>query len=156
MELLIVLSPERKSREAMQFSIAHAKEKNLSIKAVYVVEESITKAVEKEMAETGFIGDKPGSEVTTALNKDHKTRGEKILADFKQLALKFGLAVKTEIKAGFYARVCEELANASLVSEIIFISRKRGFIDKLFGVDEVKQFKSAIDKPVHSYLSEIN
>lgn len=156
MELLIVLSPERKSGEAMQFSVAYAREKNLSLNVVYVVEESITKAVEKEMSEIGFIGDKPGSEVTTALIREYEARGQKILLAFKDLAQKFGLAVKTEIRAGFYIQLCEELAAQSLVSEIIFITRKKGFMDKLFGVDEVKQFKNVVGKPVHSYLSEIN
>jgi len=156
MELLVIMSPERRSQEAIHFAVAQAAEQKMSLKAVYVIEESILKAVEKELAEIGFIGDKPGHEVSAALQKEHESRGQKVLDEISKESAKHNVSVTTEIVTGYYFRVCDELAASSAVGAVVVIDLKKGFFKKIFSTDEIKLLESSCHKPVYSYISEGN
>ena len=152
MELVIVLSPERRSKQALEFAVRRACEAKLTLRVVYVLEESIIKAVERELAEIGFIGDKPGHEVAEALQKEHTSRGQKIIDELGRLAKVQNVSLEQEFVTGYYCQVCDEFARKNFVAELVLVSLKRGFLQKIFSSDELKQVAACCHKPIHTFL----
>jgi len=152
-QVLLIMTPGRQSTEALHWCLHHVKEKNKTLKVIYVVDEGMTLQLEESIAETGFIGDKPGEELKESLDKEYFERGKKILEQVEKQARTFQAPCKTELKRGSYLDICEKEAGEELVDILVVTEKKEGFFKKLFEGTESHQLKGRVCCEIKVYQS---
>ncbi len=150
-KILLILSQGRNSSDVVTQALRLASEPHSMLHVVYVVDQDMAKQVERDLAETGFIGDKPGEGVTSALQAEYVQRGLKILEDIRKKAANANVAIEAETRHGIFLDVCEEMGNAPEVEVLVFSPRKEGFFKKMFEGSEISKLKGRVRAAIKTY-----
>ena len=152
-KILLVMTPGRQSTEALHFALHKAKEAKGTLKVAYIIDREMTQDLQNNLAEIGFIGDRPGEELSDALNKEYHARGKKVLEEVEKQARTFKVPVESELKEGSYLEICGELCRKEDASLLVITEKKDSFLKKVFEGSEAKKLKDRISCEIKVYQS---
>lgn len=152
--ILLIITPGRQSTEALHWCLHKAKELQHNLKVIYAVDNEMTNEIEQSIADTGFIGEKPGEELKTALEKEFYERGKSVLTEIERQGVTFQCPLKTELKTGSYFEICEQEANKEEVDLLVVLEKKVSFLKKIFKGPELDDLRERISCEVKVYQAD--
>lgn len=152
-KILLMITPGRQSTEALHFALHKAKDIKGTLKVLYVIDNEMTQDLQNNLAEIGFIGDKPGEELSDALNKEYLARGKKVLEEVEKQARTFQVPVEAELKTGSYLDICEEEVRKETPALLVATEKKDSFLKKVFEGTEAKRLKDRVSCEIKIYPS---
>lgn len=144
--ILYVLSPQRESKEALDWSIEQSKSDSLEIFFLYIVDEELTKDIENCLSEKGFVGEKTGHELGKALNDEYLKRGEEKIKELISVVKENGIKTNGEVVKGNYFNICNQYVKKNDL--LLIINKKRSFIGKLILKSESEELKLMIQNEI--------
>ncbi|MBI4412561.1 MAG: universal stress protein [Deltaproteobacteria bacterium] len=152
-KILLIITPGRQSTEALHYALHKAKETKGTLKVVYIIDREMTQDLQNNLAEIGFIGDRPGEELSDALNKEYHARGKKVLEEVEKQARTFQVPVESELKTGSYLDICEEEVRKETPTLLVATEKKDSFLKKVFEGSETKRLKDRVSCELKVYQS---
>lgn len=145
---LLALSTTEYSKEAIDYAIDLARNKEAELKAMFILDSSVPGTVFENLTDIGFIGDKPSTELKEAISKEYEERAKEVLREIKEQAKKSGVPCETLLEEGDFTEKCLE-AIARFSADMIILNRsRRSYFSRLF-------FGSAVDSLLRQAPCEI-
>lgn len=118
--VLLVISTTRESPKTIQYALKRVKELKARLVALCVIDTTLPSSILQKLADSGFVGDKPGEEVYSQILQEYNQRAEKKLQEISGAAERDGILVRTILRQGDLVSEClraieEEKAYAVIV-----------------------------------------
>lgn len=123
-QILLVISPNRHSTEALHWSMHKAKETGRTVRIGYVINGS---------------GDHTGSPLLEAVERQCRT---------------FQAPFETVKREGDYLKICQELGAEADVDTLVFIEKGSSFLKKWFYEPEIKKILGNLSCEVKAYPAD--
>lgn len=120
-KILLIITPERQSTEALHWCLHKAKQADKSIEIVCVID--------KEFHE--------------------KVKG--VIEEVEKQCRSFNVSYETDIKLGNYLEVCESLAREKKVDVMVVTEKKPPILKKIFECSEVKKLRERVSCEIKVY-----
>ena len=142
-KVLLVLSSSGASEEAVDFAVARAKNDGAGLIALYLLETGAAGQVFETFSDSGFIGEKPSSELSESITKEYRQRGYEELGKVQIKAMEEGVDFEPLMEEGDFAYKVLKLIEATGASVAVLVkSKKRRSLFKYFSralAEEVKE-----------------
>ncbi|TAN61647.1 universal stress protein [bacterium] len=139
--VLIALSSSGTPDEAISFAVERARKDNTGVVALYLLDTDLSKEASDAFTDSGFIGDKPSSELSESLMREYRQRGYEELGRVQVKAMEAGVAFEPLMEEGeFVANILDNIIKYNIQCAVI-IGRRKNVILKYFSrslADEVK------------------
>ena len=122
--VLLVLSTTRESPKTVAYALRRTKELGGKLAILCVIDTQLPSSIQEKLADSGFVGDKPGQEVYAQILKEYKQRGEKKLSEVLETARKEGLQVQASLREGDLVEECLTAIDQENAS-VVIIGRKK-------------------------------
>lgn len=124
MRFVIVLSTVGQPAEVIESAVEFAATKEAELAAVFIMDETVPAAIFEKLTDIGFIGEKPGTELESAVSAEYRRQAEETLAEVERVAEAAGVALTKEIVAGDFVEKSLEVV-ARYAADTLIIARTR-------------------------------
>lgn len=140
MNFVLALTTVEQAPEAVEAAIDFAVAKKAKLFAVFILDETVPTAIFEKLTDIGFIGEKPGAELESAVSLEYRRQAISTLAEIEGLAEAKGVDCETEIIEGDFMDKCLEIAAKYTADTLIIVRTRQSFLSRLFagtGIDEL-------------------
>ncbi|HEY4706914.1 MAG TPA: universal stress protein [Thermodesulfobacteriota bacterium] len=131
-KVLLVLSSQTRSDEAVDFAVKRAKEEKAMLVALYLLEAGAANEAFDTFSDIGFIGDKPSAQVSEAIMKEMRQRGYEELGRVQIKAMEEGVAFEPLLEDGEPVSVALSAIESMGITTAVLVKRKRRAFFKYF------------------------
>jgi nucleotide-binding universal stress UspA family protein len=140
MRFVMVLTTAGQPVEAISSAVEFAASNKAELTVVFILDETVPSAIFEKLTDIGFIGEKPGTELESAVSAEYRRQAEETLDEVRRVADNIGIAVATEIVSGdFVDRSLEVVAKHA--ADMLIVARSRqSWLSRLLtrtGVDDL-------------------
>ncbi len=139
MRFLMVLSTVGQSAEAIEAAVDFAAAKQASLAVVFVMDEMVSEAIFEKLTDIGFIGEKPGTELESAVNAEYRRQAEEALAEVGRTADERGVTVTSEITEGEFLDKSLDAVAKYAADTLIIIRTRESWLARTFGSTSVSE-----------------
>jgi len=122
--ILLVISTTRESPRTIDYALRRAQELKGKLVALCVIDTALPNSIVEKLADSGFVGDKPGEEVYAEIMEEYEQRGEKKLAEIVEAARKNVIPAKGVLKKGDLIEECLKAAQEEKAA-VVIVGRKK-------------------------------
>lgn len=140
--ILLVLTTSRQSPKTIELAINEAKAQSAKLHVLFMVESETPDNIFSRLTNTGFIGEKPSHEISSAIMDEYQKRAEAMIKEVEQMSEAAGLQVSSRLKGGDFVSCCMNEISVMAVNKVILTRKRRSSISRyLFGspVDRLKK-----------------
>jgi len=140
MNFVLALSTTEQAPEAIASAIDFSLAKGAKLHAVFVLDATVPRAIFDKLTDIGFIGEKPGTELESAVAAESRRQAEATLAEVKRAAEAKGIDCGTEIVEGDFIDKSLEAAAKYAADTLIIVRTRRSFLSRLLagtGIDNL-------------------
>ena len=102
-DILLALSPSRRSRETVERALELAKSEETGILLVFVVEEDTPNKIASYISDRGFMGEKASDIFKKSLLEEYRERGREEIASLEDRCRREGIPMKGRLRHGAFA-----------------------------------------------------
>jgi len=147
-KFLLALSTTKYSKEAIDYAIDLAKQKEAELKVVFILDSNVPGTIFENLTDIGFIGDRPSTDLKEAISNEYFEQAKQVIVEIKDQSNEMGVECETFLEEGDFGYKCLE-SIARLSADMIILTRsRRSFFSKLF-------FGSAVDALLRQAPCEI-
>jgi len=129
--VLVLVPPDRQVTRAIAAALDLASERRAGLMAAVVIDVDASDRLSDRMTDVGFLGEKMTGQVSETLAREHRVRGEALLAEIAEQARARGIECRTSIEAGDPGEVCRHLIATADVVAAIIVAEKRSWIARI-------------------------
>ena len=133
MQFLMVLSTVGQPAEAIEAAVDFAAAKQASLAVVFVLDETVSEAIFEKLTDIGFIGEKPGTELESAVSAEYRRQAEEALAEVGRIADERDVTVTSEITAGEFLDKSLDAVAKYAADTLIIIRTRQSWLARTFG-----------------------
>ncbi len=133
MRFLMVLSAVGQSTEAIEAAVDFAAAKQASLAVVFIMDEMVAEAIFEKLTDIGFIGEKPGTELESAVSAEYRRQAEEALAEVGRIAKERGVTVTSEITEGEFLDKSLDAVAKYAADILIMIRTRQSWLARTFG-----------------------
>ncbi len=148
LNILLVVSTTRDSPKTVTYAVKRVKELNGRLIVLCVIDTSMAHSIQGKLADSGFVGDKPGEELYQKILEEYKQRGEKKLAEVAQAAHQEGIEAETILREGDLAQECLEFIEQKQVYAVIVGRKKTSKLSQFIFGSPIKVIEKNAPCPV--------
>lgn len=152
--LLLVISTTRESPKTISYALKRAKELGGSLTVLCVIDTELPASIMNKLADTGFVGDKPGEEIYTKILNEYGLRGQKKLDEIAFMAREQGVGVKTVLKKGDLVEECLAAIDREKTQAVIIGRKKMSKLSQFIFGSPIKQIQENAPCPVEVIAEE--
>jgi nucleotide-binding universal stress UspA family protein len=131
MQMVMVLSTVSQTPEAMASAIEFARSKRAELAVVFIMDATVRSAIFDKLTDIGFIGEKPGEELESAVGAEYRRQAEAAVAEVKRAAGRAGITVTAEIVEGDFVEKSLEAVAKYAADSLIITRSRRSFLSRL-------------------------
>lgn len=146
--VLLVISTTRESPKTIDYALKRVKELKGRLIVLCVIDTKLPTSIMEKLADTGFVGDKPGTEVFSQILEEYKQRGEKKLAEISEAAKKEGISVKTVLEQGDLVDECLKAIDKEKAYVVIVGKKKMSKLSQFIFGSPIKLIEKNAKCPV--------
>lgn len=150
-KVLLIVSQNRQSTEGFHWALHTCKESERSLKMVYVVDCETTDTIQESLAASGTVGDKPGADLSQALNKEYAERAKTVISEMEKQCRTFQVPFESKITEGNYLEQVAQEAGDAEVDLLVVTEKKKSFFARLFEGSESKNIAARINCELKVY-----
>ncbi len=140
MNFVLVLSASGQAPEAIGAAIEFTRSRDAKLAVVFILDETVPAAIFDKLTDIGFIGEKPGIELESAVGAEYERQAQETLREIERLAGEEKVSVTTEmVQGGVVEKSLEAVAHHT--ADILIIARNRQtFLSRVLansGTDEL-------------------
>jgi hypothetical protein len=128
---LLLVPADRQVTGAIAKALAVATERRLDLVAAVVVDTGDADRLSARMMDVGVLGEKISDQVSAALTREHRLRGEAVLAEVAEQAQARGVRCETRLEIGDPGDVCRRLVESEDVRVAVLVVEKRSWIGRV-------------------------
>ncbi|MCK4738459.1 MAG: universal stress protein [Deltaproteobacteria bacterium] len=147
-KVMLILSTSRTSTEAVNFAVKKAKALGGGLLALYIIESELTDELFDRFTDIGFIGDKPSTELTMAVQKEYRQRGYEEVGRVQVLAMEEGIDFDALTIDGDFTKVALQVIDERDIGLVVAVKRKLSFLKRYFS-------RSVVDELTESATCEV-
>ncbi len=147
-KFLLALSTTKYSKEAIDYAIDLAKQKEAELKVIFILDSNVPGTVFEKLTDIGFIGDKPSTDLQEAISNEYADQAKKVLVEIKDQSSEMGVECQTYLEEGDFGSKCLESIARFSADMIILARSRRSFFSRMF-------FGSAVDSLLRQAPCEI-
>lgn len=146
--VLLVLSTTRESPKTVAYALRRTKELGGRLVILCVIDTRLPASIQEKLADSGFVGDKPGQDVYVQILQEYKQRGEKKLAEVAEAARREGLDATTALREGDIVEECLSAIDRENVSVVIIGKKKISKLSQFIFGSPIKLLEKNAKCPV--------
>ncbi len=150
-KILLIVSQDRHSTEALHWALHTCKESGRSLKVVYIIDCDTTNEMQESLASGGLVGDRPGLDLSVALNKEYAERAKTVITEMEKQCRTFPTPCETKIIEGPYLDLLEKEAALPEVDILVITEKKKSFFKNIFEGGESKDVAARINCELKVY-----
>ncbi len=139
--ILLVLTSTVTSDEALQYAVSRAKKDGVTLVALYLLTTGPADAVFESFTDTGFIGDRPTTELSEAIMKDFRQRGYDELGRVQIKAMEEGVDFEPMMEQGDVLGNVLKVVDSMNIGVAILVRKKKRPLFRYFSVSIVDEIK---------------
>lgn len=146
--VLLVISTTRESPRTIGYALRRVEELKAKLAILCVIDTDLPSSILNKLADSGFVGDKPGEEVYGKILEEYKQRGERKLIEIAEAAKKAGLEVKTILREGDLVGECLSAIEREKARLVIVGKKKASKLSQFIFGSPIKQIEQNARCPV--------
>jgi len=131
-KVLLVLSSQIRSDEAMDFAVKRARDDKAMLVALYLLAAGTASEAFDTFSDIGFIGDRPSTQVSEAIMKEMRQRGYEELGRVQIKAMEEGVAFEPLVEDGEPVTAVLSAIESMGITTAVLVKRKRRAFFKYF------------------------
>jgi len=140
MRIVMVLSSVGQPLEAIVAAMEFAAAKEAELAAVFIMDETVPAAIFEKLTDIGFIGEKPGTELESAVSAEYRRQAEETLSEMQRSATEVGVSLTTEIVAGDFVEKSLEVVAKYAADTLIIVRTRQSWLARMLartGTDDL-------------------
>ena len=140
MNFVLALTTVEQAPEVVDAALDFASAKKAKLFAVFILDESVPAAIFEKLTDIGFIGEKPGAELESAVSLEYRRQAMTTLTEIEGLAEAKGVDCETGVVEGDFMDKCLEVVAKYAADTLIIVRTRRSFLSRLLagtGIDEL-------------------
>ena len=151
--VLLVMASTDASDEAIEYAVSLAQKNSAGVSAVYLLHTGPVREAFDAFTDTGFIGDKPSSEVSESLMRAYRQRGYEELGRVQIKAMEAGVEFEPLLEEGeLQSRVLEFIERRGAIAVVLV--KKKGRLAGYFSKSPVEELKKRTSIEVTVFETE--
>ncbi len=146
--ILLVLSTTRESPRTIDYAFKRVQELKGNLVALCVIDTSLAASIQEKLADSAFIGDKPGEDVYQKILEEYKQRGERKLKEIEDAAQKHHISIKTILREGDIVKECLDTIDQVKAFAVIIGRKKRSKLSQFIFGSPIKLIEKNAKCPV--------
>ncbi len=131
MNFVLALSTAEQAPEAIASAIEFASAKKAKLFTVFILDSTVPAAIFDKLTDIGFIGEKPGTDLESAVSAEYRRQAKATLAEVKREAEGAGVECATEIVEGDFIDKAVAAAAKHAADTLIIVRTRRSFLSRL-------------------------
>ncbi|MEK6532047.1 MAG: universal stress protein [Deltaproteobacteria bacterium] len=140
-KILLVLTSAGTPDEAISYAVDRARKDGVTLVALYILTTGPADSVFESFTDTGFIGDKPTTELSEAIMKDFRQRGYEELGRVQIKAMEEGVDFEPMMEQGDVLGNVLKVVDAMDIGAAILVRKKKKPLFKYFSISVVDEIK---------------
>lgn len=139
-KILLALSLTQQTQEGVNLAIELAGKKGAKLYVLFVLDSNVPDTIFEKLTDIGFIGEKPSSELRSAVAKQYRGEAEKQLDDIAKSAVRMNVECDVLLEEGDFTEKTLEAVAKFAVDMLVLTRTRRSALSKLFmgsGVDRL-------------------
>ena len=128
---VLVLSTTEQAPEVIASAIDFSLAKGAKLFAVFVLDSTVPTAIFDKLTDIGFIGEKPGAELESAVSAEYRRQAAATLAEVKQAADAQGVECEVEAVEGDIVDNSLEAVARHAADTLIIVRTRKSFMSRL-------------------------
>ena len=141
--VLLILSASRMSTACADDAVDAAEREHSELVVLFILDAVHALDVQDRLADTGFLGKAPSGRFLLAVRREHKRRGDVVLAEIAAEAERRGIPCRTEFVEGDFLTRSLEAARKESAAVIFVAKRDRPAISRLVSGSEAQELKES-------------
>lgn len=129
-KVVLALSTLEVGPEAVAAAIEFSRVRGAKLFAVFVLDSTVPTAIFDKLTDIGFIGEKPGAELESAVSGEYRRQAAAILAEIKQIADDAGVECLGEIVEGDFVDKSLEAVARYAADTLIIVRTRKSFLSR--------------------------
>ncbi|MBI2082726.1 MAG: universal stress protein [Deltaproteobacteria bacterium] len=146
--VLLVVSTTRESPKTVEYALKRVKELNARLVTLCVIDTKLPQAIQEKLADSGFVGDKPGEGFFKDVMEEYRQRGERKLQEICQAAEKLSIPTKGILREGDFIKECLNAIEEEKAYVVIIGKKKISKLSQFIFGSPIKQIESNARCPV--------
>ncbi len=139
MQFVMVLSALGPTAEAVEAAVSFAAAKGARLAVVFVLDESVSGAIFEKLTDIGFIGEKPGTELESAVSAEYRRQAEESLVEVERAARAHGVEITSEITIGEFLDKSLDAVAKHAADTLIVIRTRQSWLSRVFGSTSISE-----------------
>lgn len=135
--VLLLVPPDRQVTRAIATALDLAAARGAGLVAAVVIDADASDRLSSRMIDVGLIAEKVTNQFFETLAREHRVRGEALLAEVAEQARLRGIPCRTAIETGDPGEVCGRLVETADVAAAVVVVEKRSWIARLLARGEL-------------------
>jgi nucleotide-binding universal stress UspA family protein len=129
--VLLLLPPDRQVTRAIATALDVAAERGAKLIAVVVIDDDASLRLATRMIDVGLLAEKLTDQVSEAMEREHRIRGDALLTEVADQARTRGIACERRLEHGDMDEVCRLLVEATGASAAVLVAEKRSWLARM-------------------------
>lgn len=129
--VVLALSTFEAGAEAIASAIEFSRVKEAKLFAVFVLDSTVPTAIFDKLTDIGFIGEKPGAELESAVSAEYRRQAAATLVEVKQAADATGVDCEVEVAEGDFVDKSLEAVARHSADTLIIVRTRKSFLSRL-------------------------
>lgn len=137
--VLLMLPPDRQVTRAIETALDLAEKRQAGLIAALVIDADAAHRSSNQMIDEGLVSEKVAGQVSEAMTREHRIRGQALLNEICQETRARGIECRTFIETGDPGAVCRRLVDTENVGAAILVAEKRSWLGRALGLGQALQ-----------------
>ena len=130
-DILLLVPPDRQVTRAIDTALDLASARSAGLVAAVVIAIDASDRLSDRMIDVGFLGERITDQVSETLAREHRIRGQALLAEIAGQARARAIPCRTTIETGDPGEVCRRLVETEGVAAAVVVTDKRSWLARI-------------------------
>jgi nucleotide-binding universal stress UspA family protein len=134
--VVLMLPADRQVSRAIATALDLAEQRKAGLIAALVIDADAAQRFSSQMIDRGLVAEKVTDQLSEALAREHRIRGEALLHEICEETRARGIPCRTMLETGDPGQICRRLVETDDVAAVVLVTEKRSWLGRALGLGQ--------------------